>query len=122
MIGWVAVLLIAQCPEMQSAQSCDGLVAVRYCFEGDIRRNQPLELVVELVSDDARDARLVVDARMPAHLHGLAHPARLTRIDETNWRITDLVLQMPGKWVISLDIGRDGDTRRVRIPVKVPFQ
>ncbi len=66
----------------------------------------------------AADARFVVDAEMPHHGHGMNLVPTVARAG--GWRDEELVLasgmllHMPGRWVLSLDVEEDGVLERTQ--------
>lgn len=81
----------------------------RFRFEpGDLAVGQRFAVVV--TGCTAGIAPLTkVDARMPAHRHGMNYRPVLTRLDETLWRVDGLLLHMPGAWRFIFTVeGPDG--------------
>jgi hypothetical protein len=44
------------------------------------------------------------DATMPAHRHGMNMVASPTRFTRDSWVVRDLLLHMPGEWVMTFDV------------------
>lgn len=59
-----------------------------------------------------RIERLLVDATMPAHRHGMNYKPEVTDLGEGRYRATGLLFHMPGRWefVVTIQAGR-GPTR-----------
>jgi hypothetical protein len=55
-------------------------------------------------------SRIVVDARMPAHGHGMNYRPKATQAGPGRFRFTGLMLHMAGAWQISFDLYQ-GDKR-----------
>ncbi len=117
------LFLIGGCPIFQNATSVLGDIHVEYCFDSLPSPRIPNVLRIRLSEDTAKLVTgLIVDARMPEHQHGLLHPVTVKRTSQKEWSVSDLVLHMPGRWVISLDFAYGGDYRRVRIPLNLKFR
>ena len=56
-----------------------------------------------------------IDARMPAHRHGMNYQPSLTETAPGRIRAEGLLFHMPGRWEFVLDLGDD----RVTLPVDV---
>jgi len=54
-----------------------------------------------------------VDARMPAHRHGMNYKPTLTKLDWGHYRAEGLLLHMPGDWEFSFDFTGDGKRERL---------
>lgn len=57
---------------------------------------------------DVRD--IALDATMPAHGHGMNYRPTVTRIGPDRFRVTGLMLHMPGTWRLTFDLQR-GESR-----------
>jgi len=115
----VVLLMLFLAGPVQDSQTVDlghGL-KLAYRFEQDPQLNRPVRLHLRVVGGSVTD--VIVDGRMPAHRHGLIHAPKLIRKSEREWVVEDLLLHMPGRWVISIDIGDHGDYRRVDIPIQL---
>jgi len=53
---------------------------------------------------------IVLDALMPAHGHGMNYRPTLAQAGPDRFRITGLMLHMPGRWRLTFDL-MQGDTR-----------
>lgn len=56
--------------------------------------------------------RLKVDARMPAHRHGMNYAATVTAVGAARWRAEGLLMHMPGNWELVFEL-RSGGTSDV---------
>jgi hypothetical protein len=56
---------------------------------------------------------VVLDAQMPAHGHGMNYRPSATQLAPDRFRITGLMLHMPGRWRVTFDLVQ-GD-RRTRL-------
>jgi len=82
--------------------------------------NQPFDVAVTVTpkSGAAKDLEVLVDARMPAHFHGMNRVAKVTRV-EGGWKAEGLVFHMPGHWELYVDITEDGVTERAQMDVNL---
>lgn len=62
---------------------------------------------------------LSVDARMPAHRHGMNYRPTVTREAPGRFRAEGLMLHMPGEWELVLELAGGG--RRERLAVALPL-
>jgi len=82
--------------------------------------NQPFDVSVTVTPKKgaATDLEVLVDARMPAHFHGMNRTAKVTRgKDGTTWKAEGLVFHMPGHWELYIDITQGGATERAQLDV-----
>jgi hypothetical protein len=49
-------------------------------------------------------ARIALDATMPAHGHGMNYRPKSTEVAPGHYRFTGLMLHMPGRWQIVIDL------------------
>jgi hypothetical protein len=50
---------------------------------------------------------IVLDAQMPAHGHGMNYRPTASEVAPGRFRITGLMLHMPGRWRITFDLTQD---------------
>ena len=63
---------------------------------------------------------LRVDAGMPAHRHGMNVTPTVDRVGQGRWVVRDMLLHMPGEWVITFDItDESGSIHRAQTSVVV---
>jgi len=55
-------------------------------------------------------SRIVIDAQMPAHGHGMNYRPKATQLASGRFRFTGLMLHMAGQWQLTFDIFQ-GETR-----------
>ncbi|KAA3611828.1 MAG: hypothetical protein DWQ01_07010 [Planctomycetota bacterium] len=65
--------------------------------------------------------KVVVDADMPAHRHGMLTQPVLTPQEEGRYRVDGMLLHMPGAWVITVDVTRNGVVERSEFPLNLDF-
>ena len=56
---------------------------------------------------------IVVDATMPAHGHGMNYRPAAARTAPGHYRFTGLMLHMPGKWRVTIDLLQSGKRTRL---------
>jgi len=106
------------------AKSADGTYVVRWePVGGTIPDAEPFEIRFALRRADGAaigaDARFLVDAEMPQHGHGMNLIAGTQRVaglveGETQVLASNILLHMPGRWVLAMDIGEGGIFERVQ--------
>ena len=106
-----------------SADSADGTYVASWEPEGAALPDaEPFNMRFAVRRADGRailpSARIAVDAEMPHHGHGMNLVPTVTRLGA--WNGSDLLvasgmlLHMPGRWVLSLDIEEDGVLERTQ--------
>lgn len=72
--------------------------------------NAPFDATVTICSQSERlPTRLVVDATMPAHKHGMNYKVTAASVDDRTYGVNNLLFHMPGVWrleVTAYDNGR----------------
>lgn len=119
MIAWLLLCQCPVCPQWQELATSPPLIRIELCLVSEPLVNQPLEIRVRVIKSADPIDRLVVDGRMPAHRHGLTHRVRVERVAEQEWRVSDLVLHMPGHWLISFDVDSHGNAWRIELPLEL---
>jgi hypothetical protein len=116
------ILALCVCSEAAAACPSDGEgFAHLATAEAEIAyRWEPREIKVgqffeaEVVACRARGAgainRIVIDAQMPAHGHGMNYRPKATRAGPDRFRFTGLMLHMAGAWQLTFDVFQ-GETR-----------
>ena len=81
--------------------------------------NQPFDVSVRVTPKGASTGMLEVgvDARMPAHFHGMNRVAKVTKGEGNTWKAEGLVFHMPGRWELYVDIADGGVTERAQLDV-----
>jgi len=106
-----------------AARSADGTYLAQWEPEGGALPDaEPFNIRFAARRADGRplspDARIVVDAEMPHHGHGMNLVPTVKRVGA--WDSHELIvaagmlLHMPGRWVLSLDIEEDGVLERTQ--------
>ena len=65
------------------------------------------------------DLQVQVDARMPAHFHGMNRTPKLTRQADGSFTAEGLLFHMPGHWELTFDISRGGKTERAQVDIEL---
>jgi hypothetical protein len=81
--------------------------------------NQPFDVILTVVPTAKAPSELdvQVDARMPAHFHGMNRIPRMTRTGGDSWKAEGLLFHMPGSWELYVDITQGGATERAQLDV-----
>jgi hypothetical protein len=67
----------------------------------------------------ASDTSVAVDARMPAHNHGMNLQPRVTAVGDGAFRAEGLLFHMPGTWELYVDVTRAAEMERATFVVNV---
>jgi hypothetical protein len=67
----------------------------------------------------AADTTVAVDARMPAHNHGMNLRPRVTRDGDGRFRADGLLFHMPGTWELYVDVARATEMERATFVIHV---
>jgi len=111
-----------------SATSADGTYLAMWEPEGGALPDaEPFNILFAARRADgapiSTSARIVVDAEMPHHGHGMNLVPTVTREGAWNGHevivASGMLLHMPGRWVLSLDIEEDGVLERTQWLVDV---
>ena len=88
---------------------------------GEIERNKhfSLDVTVAAKSGELGDVKVVVDADMPAHRHGMNTKPETSAKGTGQYRVDGMVFHMSGDWVITVDVTRGSDTERASFPVSI---
>ena len=107
--------------EGRTARSQAGTYWVSCVFpEDEVPLNEEFEFELRVLDGATRtspieDAELEVDARMPAHAHGLRQAPRLEALGPGRWRVDGLLLHMVGHWELHVDLRRGALTERAQL-------
>jgi len=63
------------------------------------------------------DLEVLVDARMPAHFHGMNRVPKITRGTGNTWKAEGLLFHMSGHWELYVDITQGAATERAQLDV-----
>ena len=77
-----------------------------------------VEVVVEGDPDRLQDVLIHVDAEMPHHGHGMNFIPEISG-EPGHWVATGLLLHMPGRWEVSVDVLEDGRMERAQWTIEV---
>ena len=107
--------------EGRTAHSQAGTYWVSCLFPGDeVPLNEEFEFELRVLDGASRttaveDAELELDARMPAHGHGLRQSPHLEALGPGRWRVSGLLLHMVGHWELHVDLRRGALTERAQL-------
>ncbi len=128
LLRWMGVLGAAMvlpcaraCPLPAPALQQGAVQAVWKVAGAPIAVGQPFALEVQVCPTSATLTR--VDAVMPEHRHGMNYRPSLKALGEGRWRVEGLLLHMPGRWELRLDVqaaGPPGQTERLLDTLLLP--
>ena len=86
--------------EMQFSGNQDAPWTIKIQLDADAAPlNMPFEAKIVICNAaDQFPARIVVDATMPAHKHGMNYEPATAKIDSGHYQVENLVFHMPGLW------------------------
>ena len=89
--------------------------------EGEIQWNKHFGVGLSITpkKPTAGPLKVVVDADMPAHRHGMNTKPELFEQGDLSYRVEGMLFHMKGDWVISVEVSGDGSTERAEFPVLV---
>jgi hypothetical protein len=87
-------------------------------------QNEEFDLVVRVLDGPTRTrlvrgAEIHVDARMPAHGHGMTHDATLEAQPDGSWIARGLLFHMVGHWELYVDVRRGAITERAQFDIEL---
>src|SRR5688572_15177849 len=97
----------------REVRSNGGNYTVRFTPAPDpVPMNQLFDLMITIVPKSAAAAttKVEVDARMPAHGHGMNRVPKVTRLPEGTLKAEGMLFHMPGHWELYVDITHNGVT------------
>lgn len=114
----VANTAFAACPLPPTALHQGAVQAAWSADPKPIAVGRHFTIQVRLCPADAVLAR--VDARMPAHRHGMNYRPSIKALGEGRWHVEGLMFHMPGDWELRLDVQAGGRTEMLRDAVTLP--
>jgi hypothetical protein len=99
--------------------SADGTYVVRWePVDGVFPDAEPFDIRCEVLRADgkplAKDASVFVDAEMPHHGHGMNLVPTVAPAGAGKFLASGMLLHMPGKWVIAIDVEEGGIAERTQ--------
>jgi len=84
-----------------------------------IPMNEPFDLrfTVAPKLGSSQGLTVQVDARMPAHGHGMNRVPKLTAQPDGSYQAEGMLFHMPGHWELYFDIAQGGKTERAQVDV-----
>ena len=85
--------------------------------------NQPFDLRFKVSAKGGSKAgggtplSIEIDARMPAHRHGMSRTPKLTTLPDGGYLAQGMMFHMPGRWELYFDITEGGRTERAQVDV-----
>ena len=122
-VAWLLVL-VAGCgrgsDDVRRFTSNTGTFTVEMRFlPTPVPLNEPFTVDFNMTAKPADRSTMTVevDARMPAHFHGMTRVPKVTRQADGSWRAEGMRFHMPGRWEIHVDVTRNGVTERAQTDV-----
>jgi hypothetical protein len=110
-------------PEMKDARRAESATyAVAYRFSPEkpgVSRHFAVEVAVCPKAGAPEAEGLRLDARMPAHGHGMNYAAKVAVLGGGRFRAEGLMLHMPGRWEFVFDVRAGGRTERLAHSVRL---
>lgn len=103
----------------------DGQYYVAYRVkEEEIELNElfTLDVVIVNSNEDRRevpDVEIEVDARMPAHRHGMSTEPKVRRTGESRFEVEGMMFHMLGHWALTVDVSQKGVTERAQFDLEL---
>jgi len=87
-----------------------------------VPKNEYFELEVEVTRAGERflDGRLVVDAGMPEHGHGMNVSPRAFQTEDGRWRVKGMLFHMGGRWVLQIGVLTVGAPEKAYFEIQLP--
>jgi len=85
-----------------------------------IPMNVLFDLTFRIVSHESgktQEPTVVVDARMPAHFHGMTRAPKLSRLPDGSYKAEGMLFHMPGHWELTFDVTQGRKTERAQADV-----
>ena len=128
-LAMLAAVLAAGCgpgdgpkppPSKRQVDSNGGSYSVAFeSTPSPIPMNEPFDVrfTVTAKSGSVQGITVQVDARMPAHGHGMNRVPKLTTQPDGSTRAEGMLFHMPGHWELYVDITQGGKTERAQFDV-----
>ncbi|MBV8881412.1 MAG: FixH family protein [Planctomycetaceae bacterium] len=88
-----------------------------------IPTNEPFDLKFRITPKQAASSgsapTVEVDARMPAHFHGMNRAPKVSRQPDGSYKAEGMLFHMPGHWELYFDISQGGRTERAQVDVNL---
>ena len=82
--------------------------------------NEYFDLEIRVTRGPSAPIEVRADAGMPAHRHGMNVQVDTVRTTSNTWLTQDMLLHMPGDWVLTIDvIDTSGVLHRATMPIVV---
>jgi len=106
----------------QTVDSNGGEYQIQYESAPDpIPTNEPFDLTFKVApkkgGNEAGGLTVAVDARMPAHFHGMNRVPKISRQPDGSYKAEGMLFHMPGHWELYFDITQSGRTERAQVDI-----
>lgn len=107
---------------LREKETAGGTFVVRYTPSPDpIPLNEPFDLTLEVERKAdgaaAEGVTVSVDARMPAHNHGMNTTPQVTEQGGGTYLVDGMLFHMPGHWELYVEVEEGGSTERATFDV-----
>jgi hypothetical protein len=108
-------------PDWHVAGEEHGLVLAWRPLDGQVRRNQDLDLVVRITLDGVAlpEAEVRLRGWMPDHGHGFVQQPLIVEEGDGAYRVVGVRLHMRGSWELYFDVRTDSLNETVRFDLEV---
>lgn len=115
---------LAKAAGKRTLESNGGAYTVTYETAPDpISTNDPFDLKFSVMPKQSPAAgapvTVDVDARMPAHFHGMNRTPKLSRQPDGSYKAEGMLFHMAGHWELYFDIAQGGRTERAQVDVNL---
>ena len=111
----------ADAPAAKTVVSNGGTYSVSFeTTPAAIPMNEPFTVVFRVSPKSGGapgEPKVEIDARMPAHGHGMNRVPKVTRLADGTVKAEGLLFHMPGHWELYVDITQGGVTERAQFDV-----
>ena len=113
----VATLTDNHCAEQPLTQRLSESPVVTVTPEKIPSVSEPFDAILSVCGSGLANSTAMLDARMPAHGHGMNYAPEHTVLSQSDehisMRVAGLVLHMPGEWAWQVELRSDGSRRAV---------
>ena len=78
-----------------------------------------LDLIIKPEKGDPGTLKVLVDADMPAHKHGMNTKPEMVNQGDMRHHVDGMLFHMKGDWVITVEVTSKGRTEKAEFPVHI---
>ncbi len=112
----------APSPDQKWAELSAPTVRLRYRLHPDpvaVSQSLEIEVIACPQQGTATPEKVRVDARMPAHGHGMNYRPKTTQLAPGHYHFDGLILHMPGQWQLIFDVMQADQRTRLTAEVEL---